>query len=289
MRCFSIGSLLVAAALMMGLATGSHAQASRTWVSGVGDDANACSRTAPCKTFAGAISKTAAEGEISVLDPAGYLPVTITKSITISGDGTLASILNASTNGIIIDATSTGVVHLRNLSIAGFGTGLSGVRILSAGQVSLENVTISGQTVAGVNIVPTASVASPADQLNVVLHNVSIRDVTGGASPVGVAARAAAGWVVNVVADGLNVQRTTTGVLAEANATIDLTNSNINFTTTGVSAPAATSVVRVSNSTISMNTTGLSTAAGGQIISYNNNRLRGNTTDGAPTSTVYLR
>src|SRR5712691_3114554 len=70
-----------------------QAQATRTWVSGVGDDANPCSRTAPCKTFAGAISKTAACGEISVLDPGGFGAVTITKSITIDGDGTLAGIL----------------------------------------------------------------------------------------------------------------------------------------------------------------------------------------------------
>src|SRR2546427_4341378 len=73
-------------------------QASRTWVSGVGDDANPCSRTAPCKTFAGAISKTAVGGEINALDPGGFGIVTITKSITIKGRGVLASILVSWTN-----------------------------------------------------------------------------------------------------------------------------------------------------------------------------------------------
>src|ERR671931_292312 len=82
--------LVVAALALPGTAFG---QATRTWVSGVGDDANPCSRTAPCKTFAGAISKTAAGGEISVLDPGGFGAVIITKSITINGDGTLASIV----------------------------------------------------------------------------------------------------------------------------------------------------------------------------------------------------
>ncbi len=76
------------------------AQASRTWVSGVGDDANPCSRTAPCKTFAGAISKTAAGGEIDALDPAGYGAVTITKGMTIDGGGgQVASVLVSGTNG----------------------------------------------------------------------------------------------------------------------------------------------------------------------------------------------
>src|SRR6478672_1390070 len=88
------------------------AQASRTWVSGVGDDANPCSRTAPCKTFAGAISKTAAGGEIDALDPAGYGAVTITKAITIDGGGgQVASVLVSGTNGIVVSANaSTDVV-----------------------------------------------------------------------------------------------------------------------------------------------------------------------------------
>src|SRR5262249_10812865 len=80
-----------------------HAQATRTWVSGVGDDANPCSRTAPCKTFAGAISKTAPFGEINVLDPGGFGGVTITKSITISSEGFEAGVLVSGTNGIIVN------------------------------------------------------------------------------------------------------------------------------------------------------------------------------------------
>jgi hypothetical protein len=77
-----------------------HAQATRTWVSGVGDDANPCSRTAPCKTFAGTISKTAAGGEINCLDPGGFGTVTITKAITIDCFHTEGGVLAAGTNGI---------------------------------------------------------------------------------------------------------------------------------------------------------------------------------------------
>src|SRR6478609_10918411 len=92
-----------------------QAQATRTWVSGVGDDANPCSRTAPCKTWAGAISKTAAGGEINALDPGGYGPVTITKSITLDGAGTNASILAAGTNGIVVQAGALDTVIIRNI------------------------------------------------------------------------------------------------------------------------------------------------------------------------------
>src|SRR6185437_968742 len=127
--------------LMVSLAT---AQATRTWVSGVGDDANPCSRTAPCKTFAGAISKTAASGEISVLDPGGFGVVTITKAITINGDGTLAGILSAGTTGIIVNAGANDVVYIRNVSINGAGTGLNGIRFLAGKALHVENCNIYG-------------------------------------------------------------------------------------------------------------------------------------------------
>src|SRR3954452_22172122 len=114
-----------------------HAQATRTWVSGVGDDANPCSRTAPCKTFQGAISKTATNGEISVLDPGGFGAVTITKGITINGRGTLASLLAAGTNGMVINTTDRVVIH--DVSFQGANSGLSGIRILAAAQVTIDN------------------------------------------------------------------------------------------------------------------------------------------------------
>src|SRR5881398_1687321 len=91
------------AGLVAGFSTLAQAQATRTWVSGVGDDANPCSRTAPCKTFAGAISKTAVGGEIDALDPGGFGTLTITKSITIDGTGTFASTLASGTIGFIIN------------------------------------------------------------------------------------------------------------------------------------------------------------------------------------------
>jgi hypothetical protein len=120
------------------------AQATRTWVSGVGDDVNPCSRTAPCKTFAGAISKTAAGGEISVLDPGGFGAVTITKSITISGVGVNASILGAGSNGINVNAGANDVVTLHNLQINGAGTGLIGIRFIAGASLVMEDVRVFG-------------------------------------------------------------------------------------------------------------------------------------------------
>src|SRR5215210_6858952 len=127
-------------ALVLGalaLPSSASAQATRTWVSGVGDDANPCSRTAPCKTFAGAISKTAAGGEINCLDPAGFGGVTIGKSLTIKCHYTEGGVLVSGTNAIVVNAAATDKVTLRGLDINGIGTGLNGIRILSAKSVDI--------------------------------------------------------------------------------------------------------------------------------------------------------
>ena len=129
----TFGAAAACAVTMLFVASPASAQATRTWVSGVGDDANPCSPTAPCKTFAGAISKTAAAGEINVLDPGGYGAVTITKSIRIISDHIEAGVLVSGTNGIIVNVASTDNVLLDGLDIEGLGTGLNGVQIIGAG------------------------------------------------------------------------------------------------------------------------------------------------------------
>src|ERR1041384_8628990 len=123
--------VLAIATFMFATVSIAQAQASRAWISRVGDDANPCSRTAPCKTFAGAISKTATAGEINVLDPGGFGAVTITKAITISSEGFEAGVLVSGTNGIVIAAGVNDVIILRGLDIEGLGTGLVGVKILN--------------------------------------------------------------------------------------------------------------------------------------------------------------
>src|ERR1700683_3520165 len=115
----TLAALAAFATTALLFAAPASAQATRTWVSGVGDDANPCSRTAPCKTFAGAISKTATGGEIDVLDPGGFGALTITKSITLDGGGgQVASILVSGSNGINVNAAG-GIIIIRNLRFNG--------------------------------------------------------------------------------------------------------------------------------------------------------------------------
>jgi hypothetical protein len=134
--------VLAIAIFMFAFASMAQAQATRTWVSGVGDDANPCSRTAPCKTFAGAISKTADCGEIDALDPGGFGAVTITKSITIDGTGTLAGILASLTTGVIVNAPQDKVVTLRGLSINGACNGIRGINFIAGKRLNVEDCVI---------------------------------------------------------------------------------------------------------------------------------------------------
>ncbi|HKG47398.1 MAG TPA: right-handed parallel beta-helix repeat-containing protein [Pyrinomonadaceae bacterium] len=164
--------VLAIATFMFATVSIAQAQASRTWVSGVGDDANPCSRTAPCKTWAGAISKTAACGEIDALDPGGFGAVTITKSITLDGTGQLASILASLTTGITINALSTDVITIRGISINGFCNGLRGMNILQAKTVNVEDCVIFRFAGPGILVNETSDLA-----LNV--RNTVIRDNTG--------------------------------------------------------------------------------------------------------------
>jgi hypothetical protein len=172
-----------------------QAQATRTWVSGVGDDVNPCSRTAPCKTFAGAISKTAAGGEINCLDPGGFGAVTITKSLTIDCGETHGSILASGTNGVNVNDSLSAFpgmsrVVLRGLSINGAGggaaaqgspgTGLVGVSFTSGASLYMEDVYIqnfNAGTAVGVRFAPAGSARLQMD--NVTIAN-SGTGLTGG-------------------------------------------------------------------------------------------------------------
>jgi len=150
----SLAGLALGGLLLFALnAVPAHAQAPRTWVSGIGDDANPCSRTAPCKTFAGAISKTAANGEINCIDSAGFGTLTITKSISIVCNGVIGGVLAAGTNGFIINTPAGGKVTLEGLDIDGAGTGLDGVRIIAATKVFINRSSIRNFTQEGVEMV----------------------------------------------------------------------------------------------------------------------------------------
>ena len=285
----SLGFVAAASILVFASASAS-AQAARTWVSGVGDDANPCSRTAPCKTFAITISRTAKDGEISVLDPGGFGPVTITKSITLNGTNGAgyASILASMTTGVIIiisdptDARRT--VRLVALDINGTGNGAAGVWMLSglpATSVVIENSRIDGfagngifdsrpnggklvvsdttvRHVTGSGILIAAGGVNRIDAAltNVRVHNAAVAALTvnGGAKAM------VSNSVFSGSGIGLDIEQ------AGTSATVD--GSTISGNTTGIFTTGG-AMLRLSNSNVSFNSTGVN----GTVNSFSNNRF----------------
>jgi hypothetical protein len=274
-----IMSLTVVGAMAMPLlyAAPVQAQASRTWVSGVGDDANPCSRTAPCKTFAGAISKTALGGEIDALDPGGFGAVTITKAITLDGGGgQVASVLVAGTNGIIVQAGASDIVILRNLRINGISqagnAGLNGIRFLSGAKLIVDNCDIFGFGTNGIDISLGAAGSFAA------INNTRIENI-GNA---GILVESAGATSVEV--DNVRLYATKLGVAVTTGNKVLLSHStSSNASNAGVEAdPGAT--LGLNSNVISFNVTGIS--GGGTIQSWNNNRLFGNGSNGVTPSFI---
>ena len=253
-------------AFMFAFATAAQAQATRTWVSGVGDDVNPCSRTAPCKTYAGAISKTAAGGEISTLDPGGFGAVTITKSIMIEGTKGqgYGSILASGVNGVNVNDAATAspgtiVVRLRNLSINGAGTtlGLNGVNFTSGRQVIVEDCDILNFSNAGINV---NFGATPNVSPELTVKNTTIKNVTGD----GIRATTTnAAQTAKVFVTDSTFVRNGNGVHTLAGGRAIVVNSTFNFHTgTGVSLEGA-SEGWIENSTMAANVNGVAVTGAG--------------------------
>jgi len=308
-------SALLGALFVAGLAIApAHAQATRTWISGVGDDANPCSRTAPCKTFAGAISKTAAGGEIDALDPGGFGALTITKAITLDGGGgQVASILVSGTNGINISAAATDVIIIRNLRFNGIvnsgSTGLVGVQVNTAGRVVIEKCDIFGFGTAAM-LVATSATSSPTinfqeTTINNNASGISVKP-TGGTVKIalvlshvdnnvngGVRIDGTGGGAVNAsITDssislnggaGLNVLSGTANVAVDVQRAVIANNGGNGVSSSNTNG--GTSAVTVGDSMLSNNASAWNIAGTATLASYKNNEVTGPTTSTPGTAT----
>lgn len=294
------------------------AQATRTWVSGVGDDVNPCSRTAPCKTFAGAISKTAAGGEINCLDPGGFGALTITKSLTISCDGSSAGVLVAGTNGITVNAAATDVIVLNGLDLEGTGSALAGISFVQGSALHVQHCRIAGfrsGVAAGIMFAPAAGTTG----LLVVSDTIINQNGTGASGggiivkPVGTGIAKVSIARVSIDNNSIGIQSNGTGNTGGIHMSVtDSTisgNTNAGVHALTVSGGATSSIfanrtVSVSNGTGYLadgpgagaalsnsiaygNAIGVGAVNGGATYSYKNNAINGNlTSDGTPTTQI---
>jgi hypothetical protein len=265
-----------------------NAQATRTWVSGVGDDANPCSRTAPCKTFAGAISKTASPGEIDCLDPGGFGTLTITRSMTIDCTGTFGSILASGTTGININdgggSPGTAVVLLRGLSINGAGTtpGTYGIHFVSGLSLVVENCAIYGFTSSpGLGIAFNPGTAATLDVIDTLVGQNGTPASGGGiqVAPSNNTATAVA------MLNNVKLAKNAVGAAAVGQggaAAIQIINSVIsNGSNTALIAIGAGATIRIGRSAIINNAGG---SINGNVLSYLDNQMVGNSPNTAPAS-----
>jgi hypothetical protein len=303
-----------------GFATPASAQATRTWVSGVGDDVNPCSRTAPCRTFAGAISKTAAGGEINCLDPASFGAVTITKSISLICEGVVNGVTASGTNGININGAGITVL-LSGFDINGLSAGLSGVNFINGSSLHIKNSTI--RLFNSTTTPPFGIKFTPADVngATLVVDNVTVENngATSGATG-GILVQPATGVPATVLISNTRVtDNNRGGVRIDASAAgssikatisdsqitdnqiglyarsaagggtvnVTLANSVVSGNaSSGILSEDALTTVTVSNSLVTQNGNGLRVMTGGALVSQGGNVVVSNTTNGSFTATI---
>jgi hypothetical protein len=301
MRRFALSALVLGLFLPFLASAPASAQATRTWVSGVGDDANPCSRTAPCKTFAGAISKTAAAGEINCIDPGGFGAVTITKSMTISCEGLSAGVLVSGTNAIIFSGGASDYLFLKGLDIEGLGTGLSGVLFNSGAYLHVEDCVIRHFVNGGITVQSAAGGKVEISRTTLFSNG---NGATGGGIVFKPTGGGTTGSIDRVIADrnttGIQVDGNSNGVinvsvsdsvlsgnaLVGANVTTGATPAGLMLMRvtasgngTGLQAAGAGAFLRVGESMITANSTGVA----GTVQSYGTNQLDQNGSNGTLT------
>ncbi len=271
----------------------------RTFVSGKGNDASPCTRMAPCRTFQRGYNVVAAGGEVVALDAAGYGSLTISKSVTITGEGTYAGITAASGDGIFI-GSATAVVVLRNLSIYGLGTGINGIEVPAAASLHIENCVIQGFASAGLFVTPSGNTDVQTFVKDTVMRDNNANFVTAGRAifencrfeknGVGLDVRGAKATVHNCVVAGNPVRGLSS---SSTGGQIMVDSCQISGNGAGIVAED-NGQVRVSNSEITNNSVGLATATGGTILSRATaagasltNTVEDNGSDGAFTG-IYL-
>jgi hypothetical protein len=255
------------AILIAGFSAAAQAQATRTWVSGVGDDANPCSRTAPCKTFAGAFSKTAAGGEISVLDPGGFGAINLIRSMSLVAEGGEGGILAAGTTGVIVNGAGIRV-NLRGLIIEGAGSGVNGIRFINGDALHVTDCQIRGFAAGGAGNQNGILMAPTAAGGELFVNDTLIAE--NGASNIGsgILIKPPAGGSAVVVLDNVNVENNigpfavmADGSTSSANVFVTVVGSSISGNFGGgvgansPSAGAAPVTVLIDKSTVNGNKT----------------------------------
>jgi hypothetical protein len=303
--------------------SGGGGPSSQTFVSAtLGNDSNPCTRVSPCLTFAAALAQTPAGGEIDVLDPGDFGPVTITKAVSIySADVGAVSVAGTTpapgTSGIVISAGSSDVINLGGLIFDGVNaSGTSGVVFNSGARLHIENCAVLGFTKSGITFSPGTGSATTTQlvvQDTTILNNATgllIRP-TGG-----IAANALLRWlhidgntgeglrvdgtggsgaIIAILADStasFNAGNGIDAVSGPGNATLDVmrvvATSNGSAGIRSNQTSGGTANVIVGGSTLYANAIGIQATGGASLLTDANNQVTGNASNGSFTGTASL-
>jgi hypothetical protein len=258
----SFALLAVAFACSHTISAADAAPRDRVFVASYGNDANPCSFTSPCRNFQQAINTVAVGGEVTAIDSAGFGPISISHSVTItSPNGIEAGIVpNPPTaDAITIAAGSSDIVVLRGLTLDGNATSTHGINVTSAGHLEIYNCAIR-------NFVGGGIVVQSTVPISVLISNSVVADVpASGAIGIYLFAGTSGAFVTATLKD-VTVYNSDTGIALATNLAggvpmtvamdeVTVTNSK----TVGVAANAAGGnlEVLISNSHLDNDPTGV--------------------------------
>jgi len=319
LRCMrsATAALIVAAAIAFLHVLPAQAQATRTFVSGQGNDGNPCSVTAPCRTFQAAFALTAENGEIDALNAADYGPLTITHGITIIAQGVTAGISATSgATGVSINAGPADVISLSGIDIEGQGSGATGIAFNTGASLQIQNCVIRGFANAGIAFAPaTSSALSVSESLvsdntstatgilfsnmgsGSVVATLSRTEVVNSGTGIAVQGSASSGSTSATIDSSVVANNSVVGILANgptAPVFVMVSNSVVVNNGIGVEAQNPNATVQIAQSSINGNTTGLLAVNNGHFVSSSGNSggnggnsISGNT-NGNSVPTNYL-
>jgi hypothetical protein len=280
----------------------------RTYLALTGSDSNPCTFALPCKSVQHAHDVVAASGEIRMLDPGSYGLVTITKSVSILGDGHGGVAASNFADAITINAGVNDRVNLRGLVIEGFNSGGVGIRFNTGANLNIQDSIIRNFITGGINFATVSksdlnvkntlisgfsntgiAIRVEGTGAGAVTATISHATLDHGGSGMGIGTGQSSAVRVTV-ADSTISNFVQFGILAEATSGtgIDLMvrNTTASNNVNGIEASGPLATIWVTKSTVSGNTTGLVVGNSANLISFGDNDVSGNTTDGAPSSTT---
>jgi hypothetical protein len=247
-----------------------------TFVSGKGADSGSCaSPAAPCRTFQFALGQTNPGGEIKARDPAGYGPVTITKSISITGVEGAGIFQTANANAITINAGPSDSINLSQLILDGFESATNGVVLNSGGSLTTTDCVVRNFRGDGIDLVPTGATAFLiADTIVSDNGQTGIRIVPEGAGSV------------KGTLDHVLVNKATEGIELDGLPTVFVVDSTVaNNANIGINLGGA--VLRLAHSAVTGNRFGVAHGVFATAESAGDNFINGNGTDLSGTLTKF--